>query len=111
MSEDQVAKRFCVAMTTCEAPEEANALASALLEAGLAACVQMCPITSVYRWEGNIEQSAEISISIKTTEAKISEIERFLERNHSYEVPELVVLPIVAGGGSYLSWIAANLTE
>jgi len=86
--------------------EEAARLADMLVVSHLAACVQILPtIESVYRWEGKIERQSEILLLAKTTRAKFDELEREVRSLHSYDTPEIVALPIVAGSARYLEWL------
>lgn len=97
---------YCQVTTTLPTEEAAARVARALVEARLAACVQIQgPITSVYRWQGAVETSAEWYCHAKTTRARIAEVERVVRESHPYEVPEIIALPIVAGHAPYLRWI------
>jgi periplasmic divalent cation tolerance protein len=90
--------------------EEARAIASRLVEEQLAACVQIVdPITSVYTWQGNIEEEREVLLLIKSTQDLVSPVADLLDRIHPYEVPELIATPIVDGSTAYLSWLGENL--
>lgn len=85
----------------------AAALARALVEQGLAACVNILPeVRSVYRWQGAIEEAGEVPVLIKTTAARYPELEAAVRRLHPYQVPELIALPITAGLPAYLRWVA-----
>ena len=90
--------------------EEAARLADMLVGAHLAACVQILPeMESVYRWQGRIERQAEVLLIAKTTKAKFDELEREVKALHSYEIPEIVAVPLVAGLTPYLEWLSASL--
>src|SRR6476660_4986140 len=98
-----------VVFITAPAREEAIRLADMLVGAHLAACVQLLPeMESVYRWEGKIERQPEILLLIKTTRARFDELEREVRALHSYDTPEIVALPIVAGSEPYLRWLREN---
>jgi periplasmic divalent cation tolerance protein len=72
----------------------------------LAACVNVIPgIESVYRWEGQIEQANEILLVIKTTAERLATLESSLAELHSYDTPEILALPVIAGSKKYLSWL------
>ncbi|EIJ44879.1 periplasmic divalent cation tolerance protein [Herbaspirillum sp. GW103] len=89
-------------------PDQALAerIADALLEQGLAACVNvLAPVRSVYRWQGKVERDTEIPLLIKTTQARYQELEQAIVRAHPYDVPEIIALPIAAGLPAYLAWM------
>ncbi len=99
-----------VVLTTTETLEDATRLAQLLVERELAACVQVLPqITSVYRWQGGVEQSAETLLLIKTVRAAYPQLESAIKENHSYQTPEIIALPIEAGSNEYLSWLSASV--
>lgn len=97
-----------VIMTTVDSEELAASLAAVLLERRLAACVQQLEITSRYRWEGAVQCDAEILLLVKTSAAAAEAAVRAIEENHSYDVPEILVLPATGGLPAYLDWIAAE---
>lgn len=99
-----------VVLMTAASGEEAARLADLLVGAHLAACVQIFPeMESVYRWEGKIERQAEVLLLAKTTRSKFDDLEREVRALHSYETPEIVAVPIVAGSAPYLEWLQASL--
>ncbi len=99
-----------VVFLTASNGEEATRLADLLIGAHLAACVQILPeMESVYRWQGKIERQSEILLIAKTTAAKFAELEREVRALHSYETPEIVAVPLVAGSTPYLEWLANSL--
>jgi len=98
---------FCVVITTTPNQQEATSLAQKLVEQQLAACVQMMPINSVYRWEGAIQNEPEVLLLIKTRAALYGELESFITAHHSYSVPEIIQLPIEQGSAAYLQWLRA----
>ena len=99
-----------VVLLTAANGEEAVRLADMLIGAHLAACVQILPeMESVYRWEGKIERQPEILLLAKTTRSKFDELEREVRALHSYETPEIIALPVVAGSAPYLAWLRASL--
>jgi len=98
-----------VATTTTNSIKEARELAGLLVKEKLAACVQIVPkIESVYEWEGRIQDEQEYLLVIKTREKRIGDIKRVMEKQHSYEVPEFIVLPVIEGMEEYLKWMEAN---
>jgi periplasmic divalent cation tolerance protein len=99
-----------VVLMTAASGEEAARLADLMIGAHLAACVQILPaMESVYRWQGKIERQAEILLLAKTTRSKFEELEREVRALHSYETPEIIALPIVAGSTPYLEWLYSSL--
>ena len=90
--------------------EEATRLAELLVGAQLAACVQILPeMESVFRWQGEVARESEILLIVKTTAEKFGDLEREVRALHSYEVPEIVAVPIVAGSNPYLEWLTASV--
>lgn len=84
----------------------AEKIATALVEQGLAACVNiLAPATSVYRWQGKMQRESEIPLLIKTTQARYQELERAILQLHPYDVPEIIALPVTAGLPAYLAWM------
>ena len=99
-----------VVLLTAANGEEAVRLADMLIGAHLAACVQILPeMESVYRWEGKIERQPEILLLAKTTRSKFDDLEKEVRALHSYETPEIIALPVVAGSAPYLEWLRASL--
>ena len=94
-------------LTNCPDEEAANAIALAVVEARLAACVNILPrVQSIYRWQGRIESATEIPLLIKSTAASYPALEQAIRTLHPYEIPEIVALPITAGLPAYLNWVA-----
>jgi periplasmic divalent cation tolerance protein len=99
-----------VVLSTCASAEEAERLARRVIDDRLAACVNvLSPVRSFYRWKGQIEDSAEWLLLIKTTRDKFDALRAALESAHTYEVPEVIAIPIVEGSPNYLSWIEREL--
>lgn len=96
---------FAVVLTTTASEDETGKIAHALLEQKLAACVQAAPIRSWYTWEGRIQEDHENLLFIKCKAADYPGIEACIRANHSYEVPEIVMLPLTNGWPDYLDWI------
>jgi len=96
--------------TTVGSEEEAERIGAALVERRLAACVQVVgPISSRYRWQGAIEHSTEWMCMAKTSATRYAELEAAIRELHSYEEPEIVATPIVAGSPGYLEWVSRNV--
>jgi len=103
---------YRVAFVTTANAEESERIASALVTEGLAACVNIIPgITSIYRWEGKLEKDSECKLVIKTREEHIEALIARVVELHSYDVCEVMVLPIIAGNPPYLAWIDANTSS
>jgi periplasmic divalent cation tolerance protein len=98
---------FCVVLTTTDSEEHAEPIVNAVLQAKLAACLQLMPIKSCYVWDGKIARDNEILIQIKAKRADYDTLAACIRAAHSYEVPEIVRLDIAAGEKSYLDWITA----
>ena len=89
--------------------DEAARIADMLIASRLAACAQILPeIQSVYRWQEKIERASEVLLIVKTVASKFEELEREVRAIHSYETPEIVAVPIVAGSAAYLEWLVSN---
>ncbi len=99
---------YCVILTTAGSQEEASRLAEMLISRRLAACVQIANILSCYRWKGAVTKEAEFLLLIKTAAHLYPAVEAAIVENHSYEVPEVVQLPIEQGLDRYLGWISES---
>jgi periplasmic divalent cation tolerance protein len=96
--------------TTAGSEQEAERISAALIERRLAACVQVVgPIASHYRWQDEIEQAREWLCLAKTESSRYPELEAAIRELHSYEEPEIVATPIIAGSAGYLDWISTTL--
>jgi periplasmic divalent cation tolerance protein len=99
-----------VVLSTCASAEEAERLARRLIDDRLAACVNvLSPVRSFYRWKGAVEDSAEWMLVIKTTRDKFDALRAAVESAHTYELPEVIAIPVVEGSPNYLSWIEREL--
>lgn len=95
-----------VVITTTDGEDAATALARSVVEARLAACVQVgAPVRSVYRWDGEVREDREWQLWIKTTYDRLDELTEFVETHHTYDTPEVLALPVLAGSPAYLAWI------
>ena len=93
-------------LTTVERQEDAQAIARTLVDDRLAACVQIVgPITSIYRWQGEIRTAQEWQCFAKTRRALYSRVEQTIRRLHPYQVPEILAIDIAAGCPDYLAWL------
>ena len=96
--------------TTIDTKNNANKLAKKLIENNLAACVNIVPIyNSIYNWDGKIQSQPEFQLIIKTDVSSKQLIENFFKLNHSYELPEFIVIDVSDGSKEYLNWMKKNL--
>jgi periplasmic divalent cation tolerance protein len=100
---------FMQVVTTVDAEDAAVRLARGITGARLAACVQIVgPIKSIYWWQGELEEAREWQLVMKTTTARMAELEEYIKQNHSYETPEITATVISEGSDEYLDWITAE---
>jgi len=96
-----------IALVTCPDRKAADRLSKLILERRLAACINVIGgVRSSYRWKGKIEKAEEALMLIKTTMARVKDVELLVKQNHPYEVPEFIVLPVKYGSGEYLAWMS-----
>lgn len=99
-----------IALSTAGTREEAEKIARFLVENRLAACVNLVDsIHSIYRWKGQVEESQEVLLIIKTEASSIEPVHEAIRKLHSYDLPEFLVLSPEGGGEEYLKWIASSL--
>jgi periplasmic divalent cation tolerance protein len=100
-----------VVLVTCSSAKEARKIARALVEQRLAACVNVlrAPVQSVYRWKGKVESAKELLLVIKTTRKRFAALQRAVRVLHSYDVPEIIALPIADGSRDYLAWLSNSV--
>lgn len=96
---------YCIVTTTVESEEAAERIAARALDARLAACVQVFPVTSWYVWEGARRKDAEILLQMKTRDELWDALAAAIREAHPYDTPEIVRTPITAGDARYLQWI------
>lgn len=97
-----------IVLSTAGSQEEAARISRELVERRLAACVNRLPgATSVYRWQGAIEEASEVLLVVKTSAEKLEQLKAVLHELHSYEVPEFLVLEVSSGSQAYLDWLQA----
>lgn len=100
-----------IVLISCGNSLEARRIARALVERRLAACANILqsPVESIYRWKGNVESAKEYLIVAKTSRLRFEALRKQVQRLHSYDVPEIIALPIAAGSRDYLNWISESL--
>ncbi|QEV17979.1 divalent-cation tolerance protein CutA [Streptomyces alboniger] len=99
-------------LTTTDAEHKARDLARGAVGARLAACAQITgPVTSVYRWEGDIETAQEWQVLLKTTAARYAALEAWLTDAHDYDTPEIIATPVARGSAAYLEWVERETAE
>lgn len=100
-----------IIFTTCETEDEASRLAKDLVEKKLAACVNILPkIRSVYRWKDKIEDAPEVLLVIKSRRDLFDQLRAEIGKLHSYEIPEVIAIPVVDGSPEYLAWLDRELS-
>lgn len=100
----------CQVTTTLPDSDAADRLARILVRERLAACAQIAgPISSIYRWQGTVEQASECYCHLKTTAERLPALRARIRELHPYEVPEIIAVPIVDGDASYLRWIEESV--
>jgi periplasmic divalent cation tolerance protein len=102
---------FVIVVTTVDDRAVAEAIAAAAVERRLAACARIAVADSVYRWDGAVQRTPEFVVEMKTTAAAAPALEAAIRERHSYELPEIVVLPILGGSRDYLDWLAREVSE
>jgi periplasmic divalent cation tolerance protein len=100
-----------VVLVTCASAREAERIGRELVEKRLAACanVYRAPVQSIYRWKGNVESAREFLVFVKSSRSRFAAIEQAIKALHSYDVPEIIALPIRAGSKDYLAWITESV--
>lgn len=93
---------------TCGSTPEAEAIADALVEQRLAACVHASPIRSVYRWSGEVQHDDEVVLTITTVAERYADVERLVLAIHSYELPAITCVEVRGGSAAYLAWVASE---
>jgi periplasmic divalent cation tolerance protein len=100
-----------VVLTTCDSEKQAAQMARHLVEHKVAACVNILPkVRSIYRWQEKIEDATEWILLIKSRRDLFAAVRAEIQKIHTYEVPEVIALPVVDGSDAYLSWLDGQLT-
>jgi periplasmic divalent cation tolerance protein len=107
------AKDKRIVLVTCPTLALARKIARAVVQKRLAACVNVVrsPVESFYTWKGKLERAREYLLMIKTTAKRLAELESEVLRLHSYDVPEFIVIPMIAGSAKYLSWLRESVGQ
>ena len=101
-----------VILSACSTEQEAETLARLLVDDRLAACVSVIPrVRSFYHWQGAVQSSEECLLIIKSSRDLFDSVRTKLEAVHTYEIPEVLALPVVEGAPNYMNWLTANLSE
>lgn len=100
---------YGVVLVTVPSLEQGKNIAQSLLKSKLAACINLFPVNSMYVWQGEINYDQEYQLIIKTDLNLFQELAVKIKTLHSYEVPEIIALPIINGSASYLSWLRDSL--
>jgi len=102
---------YCVVVTTAGSLDKAEELASLVLDSKLGACVQISQITSFYFWKDKVNNEGEYRLEIKTRSSLYRKLEDLILKNHSYQTPEIIQIPIVNGSEAYLNWVEESTLQ
>jgi periplasmic divalent cation tolerance protein len=106
------AQEIVIALSTCPDGPTACSIAAALVQEGVATCINRVPgVASTYFWDGRLQDESEILLIIKTSAARVADLQRRLKELHPYELPELVVLPVIGGNEAYLRWVREGVEK
>ncbi len=94
-----------IVLTTVASVEAAKDLAKKIVSERLGACIQVLPIQSFFVWEDKASEEAELLLLIKTQGSLTDKLEAFIKANHSYDTPEIVIIPLIGGSSEYMQWI------
>jgi periplasmic divalent cation tolerance protein len=105
LPEDKQIDSIIVVMVTCDSEDEAQHIAGLLVEAHLAACVNIVPVRSIFEWDGKIEDQSERLLLIKSMKSRFDQLKDVVKANHSYDLPEIIALDIASSSSEYADWI------
>lgn len=112
MQPPDFAKEVVLALATCPDDQTARSIATALVRERLATCVNRIPgVGSTYFWDGRLQDESEILLIIKTSAARVADLQGRLKELHPYELPELIVLPVIGGNEAYLQWVREGVEK
>ena len=97
--------KYIAIFITASSVEEAKKISDLLIQERVVACVNTTPVSSIFRWKQKIETAQEILLIAKTRQELFPKVEQLVKQTHSYEVPEIIAMPIIAGSKEYLGWI------
>jgi len=101
-----MADDYLIVLCTCPDQDTGKSIAESVVNEGLAACINILPgLTSIYRWQGELQTGTEVLLMIKTLQTQYPKVEKALKALHPYELPEIIAVPITAGFTPYLNWI------
>ena len=100
-----------IVLVTCGTQSEGRRIARRVVQKKLAACVNVLrsPMNSYYTWKGKLETAREYLLVMKTTRNRLAELQKEVQRLHSYEIPEFIALPVAAGSKDYLAWLESSV--
>ena len=100
-----------IVLVTCRTQSEGRRIARRVVQKKLAACVNVLrsPMNSYYTWKGKLETAREYLLVMKTTRNRLAELQKEVQRLHSYEIPEFIALPVAAGSKDYLAWLESSV--
>lgn len=98
-------EKFCIVFVTAKNEEEGKNIQEQLVKEKLAACVNSLPVESCYTWKGKMERESEVLLIMKTKTSLFEKLAKRVKELHSYDVPEIIALPILKGSEGYLKWI------
>ena len=105
-------ENYIVVYITCPSKDEAEKLAAKILQERLAACVNIINgVQSFFHWQGKIDQAKESLMILKTKKSLLKDLTSFVQMYHSYDVPEIIAIPIIGGSDDYLNWINAETLD
>ena len=103
--------KYILVMITASDDQEASMLSHALVDEKLIACANRFPVQSIYRWQDNVENEAEVMLVCKTLASNLDALVKRVKELHSYDVPEIIALPILGGSKDYLDWVGENTEQ
>ncbi len=99
---------YIIVIVTAPSEQEASSISNGLVDLGLIACANRFPVRSVFKWQGEVENEEEVMVICKTLEMNLDQVIAKVKELHSYQVPEIIAVPIVGGSEDYLKWIGDN---